>query len=389
MSVNVKSPPPAAPSSGIPLPRSLLPSSPKGDSRLQTSSLPRPTAHKSKQLTPSQTPTHSPKLSARNTGIPGPSSKDLLRDATLRNKLLQRAALPVPQASRSAYSSPLTQRREPPRSRDTLDLGKVTHTSAHVATFLPSYTPPHTSAHTPQNSNQNRYACANRNQQWGDSNLSPQFLPRRRDNYNTHTQEGGGSPGERGGDEDSPDPGLVEDQSSRFSNDNLRPPLPLTLTPDPSFRGRSGSSSQSDEEMGTPEDLSPAVSPTQIPPQPITLAQAPCQQREAPPTDTQTPRVNMATVAPFRYRLQVQDRDVSVEELSDCSSGSIEVCCEDLTLEQVSVQLLSVWVEVIGKSSQFSSEPDLSTNLNLCCQGAVRCCQVLSGAVRCCQVLSG
>ncbi|XP_062315939.1 neuron navigator 1 isoform X1 [Osmerus eperlanus] len=356
MSVNVKSPPRAAPSSGIPLPRSLLPSSPKGDSRLQTSSLPRPSTHKSKQLTPTQTPTHSPKLSARNTGIPGPSSKDLLRDATLRNKLLQQAALPVPQASRSAYSSPLTQRREPPRSRDTLDLGKVTHTSAHVATFLPSYTPPHTSTHTPQNSNQNRYTCANRNQQWGDSNLSPQFLPRRRENYNTHTQEEGGSPGDRGDDEDPPEPVLVEDRSSRFSNDNLRPPPPLTLTPDPSFRGRSGSSSQSDEEMGTPEDLSPVVSPTQITPQPITLAQAPCQQRETPPTDTQTPRVNMATVAPFRYRLQVQERDVSVEELSDCSSGSIEVCCEDLTLGGMLGDNVAANVSMSAKTRELDSQ---------------------------------
>lgn len=30
-------------------------------------------------------------------------------------------------------------------------------------------------------------------------------------------------------------------------------------------------------------------------------------------------------------RLQVQESDFSVDELSDCSSGSIEVCCDDLT----------------------------------------------------------
>ncbi|KAJ7998756.1 hypothetical protein DPEC_G00208170 [Dallia pectoralis] len=40
---------------------------------------------------------------------------------------------------------------------------------------------------------------------------------------------------------------------------------------------------------------------------------------------------NMATVAPFRFRLPVPDDNASsVEDLSDCSSDSMEVCCEDL-----------------------------------------------------------
>ncbi|KAM4609793.1 neuron navigator 1-like [Polymixia lowei] len=116
----------------------------------------------------------------------------------------------------------------------------------------------------------------------------------------------------------------------------------MTPTLDHTLRGRSGSTSQSDEEMGTPEDISPASSPSPLPPPPVTLElpvitkatgniQDPVQHNEAASTETHTPRVNMATVAPFRYRLQVQESDVSVEELSDCSSGSIEVCCDDLT----------------------------------------------------------
>ncbi|KAF5896296.1 neuron navigator 1 isoform X4, partial [Clarias magur] len=43
----------------------------------------------------------------------------------------------------------------------------------------------------------------------------------------------------------------------------------------------------------------------------------------------------MAAVAPFRFRLQVQDdADMSsLEDVSDCSSDSMEVCCEDLNRE--------------------------------------------------------
>ncbi|XP_051516516.1 neuron navigator 1-like [Myxocyprinus asiaticus] len=39
----------------------------------------------------------------------------------------------------------------------------------------------------------------------------------------------------------------------------------------------------------------------------------------------------MAAVAPFRYSLQIQEDVIYLDELSDCSSDSIEVCCDDLT----------------------------------------------------------
>ncbi|KAL1272311.1 hypothetical protein QQF64_028173 [Cirrhinus molitorella] len=43
-----------------------------------------------------------------------------------------------------------------------------------------------------------------------------------------------------------------------------------------------------------------------------------------------------AAVAPFRFRLQVgEDTEASLEDLSDCSSDSMEVCCEDLAADQL------------------------------------------------------
>ncbi|KAM7006192.1 uncharacterized protein LKV04_002814 [Tautogolabrus adspersus] len=42
-------------------------------------------------------------------------------------------------------------------------------------------------------------------------------------------------------------------------------------------------------------------------------------------------QVNMAAVAPFRFRYQVhEDTDATLDDLSDCSSDSMEVCCDDL-----------------------------------------------------------
>ncbi|CAK6967198.1 neuron navigator 1 [Scomber scombrus] len=42
-------------------------------------------------------------------------------------------------------------------------------------------------------------------------------------------------------------------------------------------------------------------------------------------------KVNMATVAPFRFRFQVhEEMDASLDDLSDCSSDSMEVCCDDI-----------------------------------------------------------
>ncbi|XP_057701403.1 neuron navigator 1 isoform X4 [Corythoichthys intestinalis] len=58
-------------------------------------------------------------------------------------------------------------------------------------------------------------------------------------------------------------------------------------------------------------------------------------QQERSASKTKLPgRVNMATVAPFRYRCQThEDPEATLEDLSDCSSDSMEVCCDDLDPE--------------------------------------------------------
>ncbi|XP_076598272.1 neuron navigator 1 isoform X3 [Chaetodon auriga] len=319
--VNVKAAPRAPPSSGIPLPHSMLPSSPKADTRRRTSDLPRPSTQTPKH-TPTHTPTHSPSLCPRSSSIPGPSSRDPTRDPSLKGQLFKRTgALPAPQVSRSAYSSPLTQRRmPPPHSKDTLDLGKPA--------------PPHVPSH---DGNRNRNTFINKNQTWGTSNLRPPLQFRRGDNSNTVSQatrevvpQGEEEP-----------PGNHPDQSTMLNNSNLCPSLAPTNYKH-AFRGCSGSTSQSDEEMGTPEDSSPASSPGPLPLPPISFTmpvmskvavdmQDQSLDKEAAFTEAHTPRVNMATVAPFSYRVRVQESDFSLDELSDCSSGSIEVCCDDLT----------------------------------------------------------
>ncbi|XP_047186929.1 neuron navigator 1-like isoform X7 [Scophthalmus maximus] len=319
--VNVKSAPCGPPSSGIPLPRSLLPSSPKADPRRRAGDLPRPSTQ-SPKYTPTHTPTHSPSLCPRGSSIPGPSSsRDLLRDASLTSQLLRRTGdLAAPLVSRSAYSSPMTQRRvSPPHSKDTLDLEKPA--------------PPHTPTQLPHDGNHNRNTFTNKNQSWGASNLScARHQLRRGDNSNSTREV---TPGKEELPENQPA------HSTMSNNGNLCPSIAQTSCGH-AIRGHSNSMSQSDEEMGTSEDSSPSSSPGPLPLPPITFTlprkltlavDAPDQNldKEAASTETHTPRVNMATVAPFSYRLQVQESDFSVDELSDCSSGSIEVCCDDLT----------------------------------------------------------
>ncbi|XP_031700297.1 neuron navigator 1 isoform X3 [Anarrhichthys ocellatus] len=329
--VNVKSAPRAPLSSGIPLPHSLLPSSPKTDTRRRASDLPRPSTQTPKH-TPTHSPTHTPMQSpllcprsSRMLELRG-QSKDPKRDAGLKSQLFQRmGALPAPQVSRSAYSSPLTERRVlQPHSKDTLDLGK------------PS--PSHIPAQLSHDGNRNRNTLTNKNQTWGTSNLRPPLQFRRRDNSRTGSQATSELMTQR---EKEP-PEHHPAQSPMSNNGYLHPSL-AQMSYEHAIRGRSDSTSQSDEEMGSPEDSSPASSPCPLPLPPITfttpimskvavhtLAQS--LDKEAASTETHAPRVNMATVAPFSYRLHAQESDFSVDGLSDCSSGSIEVCCDDLTL---------------------------------------------------------
>ncbi|XP_040050418.2 neuron navigator 1 isoform X2 [Gasterosteus aculeatus] len=322
--VNVKSPLRAPLSSGIPLPHSLLPSSPKADTRRRAGDLPRPSTHASRQTptrSPTHTPRHSPSLCPRSSSVAGRSSADPRRDSGLRSPLLQRmGALPVPPGSRSAYSSPLTQRKVPqPYSKDTLDLGRPN--TSHIP-----------SQH-PHDGNHNRNTPANNNQTCGTSNLRPPLQFRRRDNSCSS---------ELMAQREKEPPDYPPAQSPTSNNVFLRPSLDR-MGNEHAIRVRGDSASQSDEEMGSPEDSSPASSPCPLLPPPITFNMPMMSEiavdtldrsldKEAASAATHTPRVNMATVAPFSYRLHSQDNVFSVDELSDCSSGSIEVCCDDLTL---------------------------------------------------------
>ncbi|KAM4738151.1 neuron navigator 1 isoform 2-T3 [Anableps anableps] len=308
--VNVKSAPRGPSSSGIPLPRSLVTNSPKTDPRRQACDLPKSSMQTPKH-TPTNTPTHSPSLRLRHSSIPGPSSKEHLKDGGLKNQLHHRTHV-----SRSAYNSPVIQRRVPsPHSKDTLDLQKA----------VPAYI----SSQLVHDGNHNRSMIINKNQA---NNLNPNFHFRGGENSNT-TQELSQNMSARG--ENPPKKQPVE--SRIVKNGNIRP-SPAQSGCKHTFRGHSGSTSQSDEEMGTPEDSSSASSPDP-PPLPLITFTMPIissvykLEHNLPKDSTEThmTRVNMAAVAPFSYRLRTQESEFSLEELSDCSSGSIEVYCDDLT----------------------------------------------------------
>lgn len=277
----MKSAPRGPSSSGIPLPRSLVTNSPKTNPRRQACDLPRPSVQAPKH-TPTHTPTHSPSLRPRNSSIPGPSSRECLKDGGMKNQLYHRSHM-----SHSAYSSPVVQRRLPsPHSKDTLDLQKP----------VPSHIP----APLVHDGNHNRNTIINKNQA---NNLHLAFRFRGGENSNT-TQEMSQNTLARGGNLPKQQP--VE--TSIAKNGNLRPGTAQSGTKH-TFRSHSGSTSQSDEEMGTPEDSSSASSPDPLPPPLITFTmplissvykQEHHLQKDS--TETHTTRVNMAAVAPFSYR---------------------------------------------------------------------------------------
>lgn len=96
--------------------------------------------------------------------------------------------------------------------------------------------------------------------------------------------------------------------SFRFSNKNLRPGPAATNVDTGLLRvhrervplQNSASSSFSDEEMCTPDDLSPEV-PQRLPPEGIAVPKQDASSIEMLKAK-QTPKVNMAAVAPFRYK---------------------------------------------------------------------------------------
>ncbi|XP_073679003.1 neuron navigator 1 [Garra rufa] len=297
--VNVKSLPRAQPGSGIPLHRTRLPS-PKPEPKSTSSGLPKPSTHVpvSNRTSYSGSPT-------------AVTSRDVLRDTTLRNQhLLLRGSPPSQrssthtQDSRSAHSSPQVRRKESPLLRGTLD-GSKTESLLDLR--------------------------SNGNKNFQSGNLCSQMG--RMDNDNSLISE------ELKCHEEIAASGSSQSKTAipsfRFSNKNLRPGPAATNVDTGLLRVRrervslqnSASSSFSDEEMCTPDDLSPEV-PQKPPPETTAVLK-----EETSSVDMlkakQSPKVNMAAVAPFRYRLQIQE-DVSLDDFSDCSSDSIEVCCDDL-----------------------------------------------------------
>lgn len=69
------------------------------------------------------------------------------------------------------------------------------------------------------------------------------------------------------------------------------------------------------------------------------------------------------------HRLRLQECDFSVEELSDCSSGSIEVCCDDLTPGLMHSHTCTFLQQKTRTSSPFS----LSCPLNKSCSLSAIC----------------
>lgn len=272
----MKSLPRAQPGSGIPLHRTRLPS-PKPEPKSNSSSLPRPSTHIPNRTTCSSSPTPI-------------SSKDLLRDSTLRNQhLLLRGSTPNHrsstssqthlQDSRSAHSSPQVRRKESSLFRGTLD-GSKTESLLDLRS----------------NGNKNFQSGNFRSQtgQIDNGNLRSVISEQLR----CHEERVASGSGQS----------KTGIPSFRFSNKNLRPGPAITNLETGHLRVRrervslqnSASSSFSDEEMCTPDDLSPEI-PQRPPPETSAMPKQETSSVELLKAK-QTPKVNMAAVAPFRYR---------------------------------------------------------------------------------------
>ncbi|XP_077369715.1 neuron navigator 1 isoform X2 [Festucalex cinctus] len=309
--VNVRSTLRAPPPSGIPLPRTSIPSSQKTDRHQRTSELPRALTPTSKR-TPTHTPAQSPLLCPRSSSLRKSSRRDLPTNVGLKSPLVhQPGGQQACRSSSLAYNSPLTQRRvPPPHSKDILDLGKTSQIPTDFSL----------------DGNCNRNLCTNRNQ----TSLHPPLQFSKGEHSTSRLINDVVSEREEEA------PKIDPSQSCISNNGNIYQP-PTQILHQEAISGPGDCAAQSDEEMGTPEDSSPASStslpllPPGMPALPATCTPSLDMQKEPVPSEMQALRVNMAAVAPFSFRLQVQEGDLSLDELSDCSSGSIEICCDDLT----------------------------------------------------------
>ncbi|XP_078026315.1 neuron navigator 1 isoform X5 [Epinephelus lanceolatus] len=272
-------------SSTLPLPRSMMPLS-KMDPKQQYSSPSNPTLqyqHAAKRR---------PSYSSSSVSS-GPA--ELLRGAALKNHLLQQkagmyshrgpAATERTDGTCSAYSSPQIPKREVQRSKDTLDLRASTMTQKALRDLQ-----------LRRNTNKNwtfgKYRMRSVDNEDKDDALC-------RLSANVHLSQGRGrllyNKGANGNEipgVSSAGMGNIQKETRNISNQHLGAPE----------RDASGNKSKS--------------------PQPTF---------NMPRRMSEPGRVNMATVAPFRFRFQVHEvTDPTLDDLSDCSSDSMEVCCDDL-----------------------------------------------------------
>ncbi|XP_045561689.1 neuron navigator 1 isoform X8 [Salmo salar] len=306
--VNIKNMSQAQPGSGlvsgIPLPRSMIPLSRLDPKHQGGSGLPNSTAQF--QLRAKTHPSSSSTF-----------SNELQRGAALKSHLLQQRGgicYPCPPSrapyapergtgSRSAYSSPQVPKKQapPPRSKDTLDLRSSSALSQKALREL----------HVRRNANRN----------WALGGVCHRSLDDNGDAQDALCKLSGGD--------------VHSGQSrGRFShtkagNGNL---ITSVLTTTHTCQERREPGKLSSQGMGVSErDMSTNK------PRESHLSQGGgdgSQTVSVPRRGIEPAQVNMATVAPFTFRLQAQDGDTSsLEDLSDCSSDSMEVCCDDLDPE--------------------------------------------------------
>ncbi|XP_029007809.1 neuron navigator 1 isoform X4 [Betta splendens] len=263
--------------SGLPLPRSMMPLS-KMD----------PHQHGGPRAPPGPFPQAARGRPSCSPLSVSSASAELLGGAALNKHLLQQRAAPSPHrgpaatvrtdGTRSAYSSPQVPKRDTPCSKDTLDLrcSAFTHKSLRDLQLR-------------RNVNQNwtfgKYRL--RSVDNADHNAA------RRLSANAQQGQGRGRLLYNKGANGNEIPGVPSGAVGSFQKD--------TRTLSNRVLGAS--------DVEAPGDRSRSYQVSNM---------------------SHRARVNMAAVAPFRFRLPVHDdTDASLDDLSDCSSDSMEICCDD------------------------------------------------------------
>ncbi|XP_055773941.1 neuron navigator 1-like isoform X3 [Salvelinus fontinalis] len=282
--------------SGIPLPQRITPLSKLDPKHQGGSTLSNPTAQF--QLSTKIHPSYSSSSSS--------FSNELLSGAALRGGICHTGSSSrvsyAPERgtiSRSAYSSPQVPKRQtpPPRSKDTLDLRSSSAPSQKAFREL----------HTRRNANGN----------WASGGVRHSRLDDNGDAQDALSKLSGGA--------------LHSGQSrlsnTKAGNGNLISAVLMTTRQEQrelrnlSCQGMVASKKDMPTNKHRASRLSQGGGGTR-------------QTVSVPRRGSEPAGSNMATVAPFRFRLNVQDDDVSsLEDLSDCSSDSMEVCCDDLDPE--------------------------------------------------------